>query len=128
MRIFVGGLSQEITEEDLKQEFVKFGQVDAVKIILDNYSGRSKGYGFIEMPDTDEAKTAIENLNKKEIKGTKISVEAAKPRAQRRGHDDERRGGKKGFGGGPGKFGGRSGGFHGDQRGHGGSRSSRGNR
>ncbi len=68
MRIYAGSLSKEITEEDLKQAFSEFGQVESVKIILDNYSGESKGFGFIEMPDMDEAKSAMEGLDGKEIK------------------------------------------------------------
>jgi RNA recognition motif-containing protein len=120
MRIFAGGLSQEISEEDLQQAFAEFGKVESVKIIMDHYSGKSKGYGFIEMPDTDEAKAAIEGLNDKEIKGTKVNVSEARPRAERRGH----KGGRGGPGSNRGGF--HGGGYHGDKGKYGGSRSGRG--
>lgn len=112
MRIFAGSLSQEISEEDLQQAFAEFGQVESVKIILDHYSGRSKGYGFIEMPDTDEAKAAIEGLNDKEIKGAKVNISEARPRAERRG--GHKGGGRGGQGGNRGGFHG-GGGYHGDK-------------
>jgi len=123
MRLYAGSLSKEITEEDLKQAFAEFGQVESVKIILDNYSGLSKGFGFIDMPDTDEAKAAIEGLDGKELKDTTIKVSEARPRAERRGHQG---GGRGGQGGGRGGYGGNQGGYHGDKGKFSGSRSGRG--
>ncbi len=112
MRLFAGGLSQEISEDDLKQAFSEFGEVESVKIIMDHYSGTSKGYGFIDMPDADKAKAAIEGLNDKEINGAKVNVSEARPRAERRGHQG---GGRGGSGGNRGGYGGGGGGYHGDK-------------
>lgn len=120
MRIYAGGLSQEVSEEDLKQAFEEFGKVESVKIILDNYSGRSKGFGFIDMPEADEAKAAIEGLNSKEIKGATVNVSEARPREERRGHQGG--GGRGGPGGNRGGYGGGKGGSYGEKKGYGGSR------
>ena len=67
-------------EEELKAIFEEFGQVESVKIITDRYSGRSKGYGFVEMPSDDEALAAIEALNDRELNGRNIVVKKANPR------------------------------------------------
>lgn len=93
MNIYVGNLSYEVTEEDLQKAFEAFGQVESVKIIKDNYTGKSKGFGFVEMSDNADAQSAIDALNDKEIKGRSIKVNAARPRS-------ENRGGRGGFGGG----------------------------
>ena len=83
MNIYVGNLSYEVNEEDLQKAFSEFGEVVSVKIIKDQYNGRSKGFGFIEMPDRTEANAAIEGLNSKEFKGRSIKVNQAKPRSDR---------------------------------------------
>ena len=101
MNIYVGNLSYEVTEEDLKQAFETFGQIESVKIIRDNYSGRSKGFGFVEMSNNADAQSAINGMNDKELKGRKLKVNTARPRT-------ENRGGRGGFGGG--RRGGRQGG------------------
>ena len=97
MNIYVGNLSYETTEENLKEAFEVFGEVQTVKIIKDNYTGRSKGFGFVEMPAKDEARSAIEALNGKDLKGRSLNVSEARPRSQgRRGgakHGGPRRGG-----------------------------------
>jgi RNA recognition motif-containing protein len=93
MNIYVGNLSYEVTEEDLHKAFEGFGQIDSVKIIKDNYSGRSKGFGFVEMPDNAEAQSAIDDLNDKDLKGRTLKINKARPRT-------EDRGGRGGFGGG----------------------------
>ena len=93
MNIYVGNLSYEVTEEDLQKAFEAFGQVESVKIIKDNYTGKSKGFGFVEMSNNADAQSAIDALNDKEIKGRSIKVNAARPRS-------ENRGGRGGFGGG----------------------------
>ncbi|MBN2062213.1 MAG: RNA-binding protein [Deltaproteobacteria bacterium] len=80
MNIYVGNLSFDVTEEDLQKIFSEFGQVVSVKIIMDQYNGRSKGFGFVEMPDRIEANKAIDELNSREIKGRSIKVNKAKPR------------------------------------------------
>jgi RNA recognition motif-containing protein len=83
VNIYVGNLSFEATEEDLQGAFESFGKVESVKIIKDKYSGQSRGFGFVEMPSTDEAKSAISGLNGKELKGRTLSVNEARPRAER---------------------------------------------
>ncbi len=92
MNIYVGNLSYEVNEEDLKKAFEDFGQVESVKIIMDRYSGQSKGFGFVEMPSQAEGQSAIDGLNGKEIKGRAINVNEARPRTESRGG----RGGKGG--------------------------------
>jgi RNA recognition motif-containing protein len=82
MNIYVGSLSYNVTEEDLKQAFEAFGEVETVKIIKDMYSGRSKGFGFVEMPGNSEAQSAIDGLNGKELKGRTINVNKARPRSE----------------------------------------------
>jgi RNA recognition motif-containing protein len=77
--IYVGSLPYNVTEEDLKQELEPFGEVESVRIIKDMYSGRSKGFGFVEMPAKSEAQCAIESLNGKELK-----VNEARPRSEAR--------------------------------------------
>jgi RNA recognition motif-containing protein len=89
----VGNLSHEVKEEDLKKAFESFGQVETVKIISDNYTGRSKGFGFVEMSNNSEAQSAIDGLNDKELKGRALKVNTARPRT-------ENRRGSRGFGGG----------------------------
>ena len=104
MNIYVGNLSYEVTEEDLQQAFEAFGQVESVNIIKDKFSGRSKGFGFVEMPDKANAQSAINELNGKELKGRTLNVNEARPRT-------ESRGGRGGYGGGRGgRGGGRQGG------------------
>jgi RNA recognition motif-containing protein len=82
MNIYIGSLSYKATEEDLKQAFEAFGQIESVKIIKDRYSGESRGFGFVEMPNKDEAQSAIEGMNGKELKGRKMSVNEARPRSE----------------------------------------------
>ena len=84
MNIYVGNLSNEVTEEDLKQAFEGFGQVVSVNIIKDRYSGESRGFGFVEMPAKAEAQSAIEGLNGKELKGQMLKVSEARPRSEGR--------------------------------------------
>ena len=102
MNIYVGNLSIEVKEEDLKQAFEAFGQVESVKIISDNYTGRSKGFGFVEMSSNSEAQSAIDGLNDKELKGRAIKVNTARPRTENRrsggGFGGGNRGGRKGGG------------------------------
>ena len=93
MNIYIGNLSYEVTEEDLKQAFEAFGEVESVKIIKDKYTNRSKGFGFVEMPDNAKAQSAINDLNDTELKGRTLKVNEAHPRS-------ESRGGRGGYGGG----------------------------
>jgi len=77
MNIYIGNLSISTTEGFLKTLFAEFGEIESIKVIKDRYSGRSKGYGFIEMPSNSEAEQAILALNKKRIDGNNIKVRAA---------------------------------------------------
>ncbi len=97
MNIYVGSLNFKMTEADLKEKFEEYGEVTSAKIIIDKYSGKSKGFGFVEMPNEAEAKKAIEELNGADIQGRKIivneSIERADRRSNFRGGDNNRRGG-----------------------------------
>ena len=123
MNIYVGNLSYEMTEEDLKEAFQVFGEVDTVKVIKDNYTGRSKGFGFVEMPAKSEAQSAIEGLNVKDLKGRNLNVNEARPRSDSRrggaGSGGPRRGGGGRGGGGRGGSGRGGGGQGGGGRGGG---------
>ena len=100
MKIYVGNLSYDVTEEELRQEFQAFGEVESVNVITDKYSGRPKGFGFVEMPSVSEGQAAITGLNGKTLKERTLNVSAARPRSDDRGGGSygDRRGG--GFGGG----------------------------
>lgn len=95
MNIYVGNLPHNVTEEDLQQAFKDFGEVASVKIIKDRYSGESRGFGFVEMPDKAEAQSAINGLNGKELKGQALKVNEARPQRSRE---------RKGGGGGGGEY------------------------
>ena len=100
MNIYVGNLAYEVTQEDLRVLFEEFGQVDSLSVIADKFSGRSKGFGFVEMPSKDEAQAAIDGINGKDFKGRAINVNEARPKPDYR--NDNRRGGGGGGGGGGG--------------------------
>lgn len=123
MNIFAGSLPFSLEEAELKEFFEEYGEVASVKIITDKFSGRSKGFGFIEMPNAEEAKKAIEELNGAEIDGRAIVVNEALEKK-----DTDRRSGGGGFGGGRGGYGGGGnrggggGGYRGGGSGGGGSR------
>ncbi|MFH1760224.1 MAG: RNA-binding protein [bacterium] len=93
MKIYVGNLSWEATEDDLRQAFESFGQVKSANIITDRDSGRSRGFGFVEMPEQSEAQAAIDGMKGKEFKGRELNVNEARPR------EDKRPGGGGGGGG-----------------------------
>lgn len=98
MNIYVGNMSFETTEEDVREAFEKHGQVESVAIVKDRYSGEPRGYGFVEMPDSDEGQSAIAALNGTELKGRALRVEEARPRSERRrggGRRDDSRGGER---------------------------------
>ena len=80
MNIYVGNLPYTISDDELKDVFAEFGQVDSAKIIMDRYSGRSKGFGFVEMENNDEAQNAIDALNEQDCKGRNLRVNEARPR------------------------------------------------
>jgi len=85
MNIYVGNLSYDVTEEELRQEFEAFGEVETVNIITDKYSGRPRGFGFVEMPTESEGQAAIAGLNGKTLKERMLNVNAARPRSDDRG-------------------------------------------
>ncbi len=98
MNIYVGNLAYNVTEEDLKKAFEAYGQVATANVIKDQHSDRSKGFGFVEMPDQTEAQAAISGLNGKDLNGRSLNVSEAHPKADRD---------QGGFGGGRGGGGGR---------------------
>lgn len=98
MNIYVGNLPFNLGEEDLKEIFEEYGEVTSAKIISDKFSGRSKGFGFVEMDSADEANNAIKELNNAEVSGRNIKVNESKPREDNRGGD--RGGDRRGGGGG----------------------------
>jgi RNA recognition motif-containing protein len=110
MKIYVGNLSYDVTEDELAAEFGTFGKVESVAIPSDKFSGRPKGFGFVEMASKTEAEAAIAGLNGKSLKERTIVVNEARPRPENRGGGSygNRRSG--GYGGGYGGRGGRSGG------------------
>jgi RNA recognition motif-containing protein len=122
MNIFVAKLNFKTTNDGLRDAFAEFGDVDSANVIMDRETGRSKGFGFVEMPDDKEAKAAIAKLDGAELDGSTIVVKEASPRG-----DDRKGGGGGGFnrGGGDGGFnrdrgGDRTGGFNRDRGGDGG--------
>ena len=80
MNIYVGNMVFETTEEDLTTAFKAYGAVETARIIMDRNSGRSKGFGFVEMPNKDEGMAAIEGLNSSELGGRTITVNEARPK------------------------------------------------
>jgi len=106
MNIYVGNISQDVTENELKEAFEAFGQVDTIKILKDNDTGRSKGFGFVEMPDNTAAQAAINGLNDKELKGKTLKVNTARPKTE-----NSRSGGGYGGGARGGRGGGQGGGY-----------------
>ena len=108
MNIYVGNLLFDVTEADLKALFEPFGQVTEVRMIMDKFTGKTKGFGFVEMPSKEEAEKAIAELNGKDMKGRAMTVNEAKPKTDRGG-----RGGRGGYGGGGGGGGNRGSGGRG---------------
>ena len=93
MNIYVGNLSSDVSDENLREAFESFGQVTSARIIKDKYTGQSRGFGFVEMPGQSQAQTAIKSLNGKELLGKQMSVNEARARA-----DQGRTGGQGGRG------------------------------
>jgi RNA recognition motif-containing protein len=133
MKLYVGNLSYEVTEEDLRLALEPFGQVESAAIIKDKHTGQSKGFGFVEMASKAEGQAAIDGLNGKELKGRTLNVNEARPRTESRGsgggygagrggQDGGRGGYGGGRGGGRGGQGGGRGGYGGDRGGQGGGR------
>jgi RNA recognition motif-containing protein len=122
-KLYVGNLSYEIQDRDLQQLFAQYGTVSSAKVVMDRDTGRSKGFGFVEMGTDEEAQAAISALNGSEVGGRALTVNEARPKEDRPGGGDRRSGGGRGFGGGGGGYSGGGGGYGG---GRGGDRGGRG--
>ncbi len=90
MNIYVGNLSYNLSDNDLQQKFAEFGAVSSAKIIEDRDTGRSKGFGFVEMPNDDEGAKAIEGLNGTDVDGRSLTVNEARPREERPRRDNNK--------------------------------------
>ncbi|HEY5463325.1 MAG TPA: RNA-binding protein [Hanamia sp.] len=122
MNIYVGNLSWSMTDDDLSNLFTQYGAVTSAKILKEKNTGRSKGFGFVEMEDEDAAKTAIATLNESEVQGRKLIVNESQPRPEGSGY--KKSGGGGGYGGGGRSSGGGYGGGRSSGGGYGGGRSS----
>jgi RNA recognition motif-containing protein len=87
MNIYVGNLKYEVSEDDLKELFEEFGEVTSIKIINDNYTGKSKGFGFVEMANDKEGNAAIEGLNDRDLNGRNLRVNLARERNDNRNRE-----------------------------------------
>ena len=96
MKLYVGNLSYETSEEDLRKSFEEFGTVDSVTVVTDKYTGKSKGFAFVEMASREEAQAAMNGLNGTQLGDRTLKVDEARPRPERRSRD---RGGRGGYGG-----------------------------
>ena len=110
MNIYVGNMSFDVTEEALKAAFAEFGEITEIRLVMDKFTGKCKGFGFIEMPSKEEAEKAIEEMNGKDFNGRALSVNEAKPKTDRGGRGG---GGGRGGSGGGGRGRGGSGGGRG---------------
>jgi RNA recognition motif-containing protein len=117
MKLYVGNLSFQTSSEDLQQLFAQAGTVESASIVEDRETGRSRGFGFVEMSTKEEGEAAVAQFNGKEVNGRNLNVNEAKPRENRGGGGG---GGRGGFGGGRGGFGGSRGGGRGSSSGGGG--------
>lgn len=122
MNIFVGNLSRDVTEEELRAAFAAYGQVDKVSILRDKFTGEPRGFGFVEMASKAEAQAAINGMNQKELKGRNLNVNEARPKTERGPGGGGRGGFGGGGGGGRGRGGFGGGGGGGGPRGGGGGR------
>jgi RNA recognition motif-containing protein len=102
MNIYVGNLSKEVTDQDLRDAFEKYGQVESAIVLKDKFTGEPRGFGFVEMRIRTEAEEAIKQLDSKELKGQHLIVNEARPKKDSRGG----RGGQRGTGGRSGRGGG----------------------
>ncbi len=99
-RLYVGNLSYSVSNEQLEELFGEFGQVKSAQVVMDRDTGRSKGFGFVEMSDASGAQAAIDGMNQKEIDGRSLTVNEARPREERGGGGGGGGGGGRGGGGG----------------------------
>ena len=119
MKLYVGNLAFQTSSEDLQQLFAQAGTVQSASVIEDRDTGRSRGFGFVEMASKEEGESAISQFNGKEFNGRNLTVNEARPRDDRGGNRGGG-GGRGGYGGGRGGGGGNRGGGHGGNRGGGG--------
>jgi hypothetical protein len=122
-KLYVGNLSYNIRDEDLQQAFAQYGSVSSAKVMMDRDTGRSKGFGFVEMGSDPEAQAAINGMNGQALDGRAIVVNEARPREERPGGfggGGGSRSGGGGYGGGGGGYGGGGGGYGGGSTGGGG--------
>jgi cold-inducible RNA-binding protein len=122
MKLYVGNLSFQTSSEDLQELFSQAGTVESASVIEDRETGRSRGFGFVEMASNEEGQAAIQQFNGKEVNGRALNVNEAKPREDRGGRGGGGGGGRGGYGGNRGGGGGGRGGYGG---GGGGNRESR---
>ena len=115
-KLYVGNLSFKTTSDDLKEHFTQAGEVESASVIEDRETGRSRGFGFVEMVTAEGAAAAIEQFNGKDLNGRNLTVNEARPKTDRGGGG----GGRGGYGGGRGGGGGGYGGGGGDRGGYGG--------
>lgn len=120
MNIYVGNLSWGLKDQDLANLFTPFGEVASAKIVMDKFTQRSKGFGFVEMPNDEQAQAAIAQLNGSEIEGRNLVVNESRPKEEGSGGGFKKRGGFGGGGGGGYKKGGGGGGYRGGNGGGGG--------
>lgn len=85
MKIYVGNIARGVSDDELKKAFEEFGQVDSAVVLKDKFTGESRGFGFVEMPSSSEAKAAIDGMNGKDLKGRNLNVNEARPREDNRG-------------------------------------------
>mgnify|MGYP000845694978 FL=1 len=104
MNIYVGNLSYNLTEDDLRALFAEFGDVTSAKLIMDRYTGQSKGFGFVEMSDDGAAQKAIDELNGRDVSGRSLTVNKARPREERPRGGGGGGGGRGGYGGGGNRY------------------------
>ena len=124
MEIYVGNLAYATTDDGLKAAFAQYGEVTAVRVVTDRMTGRSKGFGFVTMPDAAQAQAAIDALNGHELDGRTVRVNESQPRPREGGFGGDR----GGYGGDRGGYGGGRGGYGGGRGGYGGGRGGYGDR
>jgi len=96
MNIYIANLNYSVNDAELNELFQAFGEVSSAKVITDRETGRSRGFGFVEMPNDEEAQKAINELNETEHEGKVIAVNVAKPKTEKRDFNNNRRGGDRG--------------------------------
>jgi RNA recognition motif-containing protein len=122
MKLYVGNLSFQTSSEDLQELFAQAGTVESASVVEDRETGRSRGFGFVEMASDEEGKAAIEKFNGQEVNGRSLNVNEARPREDRGRSGGGGGGGRGGYGGGGGNRGGGGGGGRGGYGGGGGNR------